>query len=126
MRFLERTGLAVAGIVSVLAVGLSMVSPAAGQVPDRGDLIVSGSASPNPGAAGGQVTYAVNVWNNSTVTATGVLVTIQIPQAAPAPEFVKCSVSGGAKGQTCTESGGVVTTTYPKIKAHVTAKVSVT
>ena len=126
MRFFERTGLAVAGIVSVLAVGLSMVSPAVGQVPDRGDLIVSGSASPNPGAAGGQVLYAVNVWNNSTVTATGVLVTIQIPQGAPAPEFVKCTASSGAKGQICTESGGVVTTTFPKIKAHVTAKVSLT
>ena len=129
MRFLEQTGLAVAGIVSVLAVGLSMVSPAVGQVPpERGDLIVTGSASPNPGAAGGQVLYAVNVWNNSTVTATGVLVTIQIPQDSPAPEFVKCSVSlsGGARGQACTESGGVITTTYPKIKAHLTGKVSVT
>lgn len=110
----------------MLAVGLSMVSPAAGLPPDRGNLIVSGSASPNPGAAGGQVTYAVSIKNDSTVTATGVLVTIQMPQDSPAPEFVKCSVSGGAKGQTCTESGGVVTTTYPTIKAHVTAKVSVT
>jgi uncharacterized repeat protein (TIGR01451 family) len=125
MRFLEQTGLAVAGIVSVLAVSLLMMSPAAALV-DRGDLVVSGSASPNPGAAGGQVTYAVNVWNNSTVTATGVLVTIAMPQDSPAPEFVKCSVSGGAKGQVCTESGGVVTTTYPIIKAHITAKVSVT
>ena len=126
MRFLEQTALAMAGIASVLAVSLSMMSPAAALVPDRGDLVVTGSASPNPGAGGGQVTYAVNVWNNSTVTATGVLVTIQMPQESPAPEFVKCSVSGGAKGQTCTESGGVVTTTYPTLKAHVTAKVSVT
>ena len=125
MRFLEKMGLAVAGMASVLAVSLSMMSPAAALV-DRGNLIVSGSASPNPGAAGGQVTYAVTIKNDSTVTATGVLVTIQMPQDSPAPEFVKCSVSGGAKGQVCTESGGVVTTTYPTIKAHITAKVSVT
>jgi uncharacterized repeat protein (TIGR01451 family) len=127
MRFLEQTGLAVAGIISVLAVGLSMVSPAAGQVPDRGDLVITGSASPNPGAAGGQVAYLVNIKNTSTVTATGVLVTIRIPQDFPAPEFVKCSASGGAPGQPCTESGGVVTTTFPTIKAHIKkAKVSVT
>ena len=124
MTFLEQTGLAVAGMVSVLALSLSMVSPAAGQV--RGDLIVTGSASPHPGAGGSPVSLAVNIKNNSTVTATGVLVTIRIPQASPAPEFVKCSVSGGVSGQPCTHSGGVVTTTYPTIKAHVAVKVSVT
>lgn len=127
MRFLEQTGLALAGIVSVLAVGLSMVSPAAGQVPDRGDLVITGSASPNPGAGGGQVVYIVNIKNASTVTATGVLVTIRIPQDTPAPEFVKCAVSGGAAGQPCTESGGVVTTTFAIMKAHIKKyKVSVT
>ena len=124
MTFLEQTGLAVAGMVSVLALSLSMVSPAAGQV--RGDLIVTGSASPHPGAGGSPVSLAVNIKNNSTVTATGVLVTIRIPQASPAPEFVKCSVSGGVSGQPCTHSGGVVTTMYPTIKAHVAVKVSVT
>jgi uncharacterized repeat protein (TIGR01451 family) len=126
MRVLEQMGLAVAGIISVLAVGLSMVSPAAALPLDRGNLIVGGTASPNPGAGGGQVTYGVTIKNDSTVTATGVVITILIPQDSPAPEFVKCAVSGGAKGQTCTESGGTVTTTYPTIKAHVTAKVSVT
>jgi uncharacterized repeat protein (TIGR01451 family) len=127
MRVLEQMSLAVAGIVSVLAVGLSMVSPAAGQLVDRGDLIVTGSASPNPGAAGGQVAYLVNIKNNSTVTATGVLVTIQIPQDFPAPEFVKCAVSSGGPGQLCAQSGGVVTTTFPIMKAHLKKyKVSVT
>ena len=52
MRFLEQTALAMAGIASVLAVSLSMMSPAAALVPDRGDLVVTGSASPNPGAGG--------------------------------------------------------------------------
>ena len=50
MRFLEQMGLGVASMVSVLAVGLWIVSPAAALLPpDRGNLIVSGSASPNPG-----------------------------------------------------------------------------
>ena len=124
MRFLQQRSLALAGIVSVLVASLSMVSPAAGQI--RGDLIIIGSASPNPVAGGSNTTYAVSVKNDSTVTATGVLVTIRIPQASPAPEFVKCAVSGGASGQVCAQSGGVVTTTYPVIKAHATVKVSVT
>ena len=90
----------------------------------QGDLVITGAATPNPAAGGGQVTYAVNVANDSTVTTTVVLVTIQLPQRNLAPALVKRSA--GVKGQVCSQSGGTIATTYKTVKAHTTVKVSVT
>ncbi len=117
----------VAALIVALIVAMAAAlaaAPARAQSMDRGDLIVSGSATPNPAAGGGPVTYAVNVANESTVTATGVVVTIRLPQGNPRPVFVKCST--GVKGQPCTESDGTVTTTYKVVRAHTTVKVSLT
>ena len=125
MKLFEHRGVAGPGIVALLVASLWIAASAEAQ-PVRGDLVITGSASPNPGAGGGLVAYQVNVKNDSTVTATGVLVTVRIPQAAPAPVFVKCGLTGGAKGQLCTQAAGVVTTTFPTIKAHTTVKVSMT
>src|SRR5207249_11586289 len=107
-------------VASVLTAWAAL--PAAAQVV-RGNLVVTGSASPNPAAAGGQVVFAVNVKNDGTFSATGVLVTIQLPDG---PTFVKCATS--VKGQLCStpDAAGVLTTTFATIKAHATVKVSVT
>src|SRR5262245_31126544 len=93
--------------------------PASAQI-DRGDLVVTGSVSPNPVASGGQATYAFNIKDDSVFSATGVLVTIQLPNG---PTLVKCSTS--VSRQVCNVDGNTITTTFALIRAHATVKVSV-
>jgi uncharacterized repeat protein (TIGR01451 family) len=111
--------IATAGLVAALALGLA-AAPIHAQTAVRGNLVVTGSPSPNPVSAGGEVTYSVNVKNDSNVTATGVLVTIQLPAG---PSLVKCTPS--VKKQPCTLASGVLSTTFPKILAHKVVKISV-
>ncbi len=67
----------------------------AADVPLKGlALILTGSASPNPVPAGGQVTYVINVANPGTVAASNVTLSDQLPGASLA-SFVSASVSQG-------------------------------
>ena len=69
---------------------MSLALPARAQVPDRGNLVITGSASPNPAASGGQVTYTATISNDSTVTALGVKVGLTLPTG---PDFIRCTPS---------------------------------
>src|SRR5262245_18663988 len=123
MRLIWRAPASVAGPLGMLLLfGLSTIvtSAAAATTPVRGNLVVTGTASPSPGASNGTVTYAVSVKNDGTLTARGVTVTVQYPAQT---SFVKCTPS--VSGQVCTAADGVVTTTFATVKAHAIAKVSV-
>ncbi len=120
MVVISRRRMARVGLLAALTVIFATTLSAWAQIPDRGNLVVTGSASPNPAAAGGQVTYTVNVKDDSTRTALGVLVTMQIPAGLG---FVKCTPS--VKNQPCTLSNNALTTTFATIKAHSTVKVTV-
>ncbi len=109
-----------AGLLAVLTLTFGTTLTTSAEVPPRGDLVVSGSASPNPAAAGIPVTYTVNIKNDSTVTALGVLVTMLLPAG---PAFVKCTPS--IKNQVCSQANGVLTTTFATVKAHSIVKVSI-
>jgi len=111
-----------AWVLSALGALLSMggwAAPASAQI-DRGNLVVTGSVSPNPVASGGQATYAFSIKDDSVFSATGVIVTITLPDG---PTFVKCSTS--VSRQVCNVAGNTITTTFALIRAHATAKVSI-
>jgi uncharacterized repeat protein (TIGR01451 family) len=117
MTFLRRSSAAAAGFVLMLALACGT---ATAQV-DRGDLVLTGGRTPEPAGGGGQVTYTINVKNDSTVTATGVAVTMGLPNGA---QLVSCT-TGNPPGQPCQEAPvGIVTATFATIKAHKAAKVT--
>jgi uncharacterized repeat protein (TIGR01451 family) len=119
MTITQRAGGAVAGgLAAVLMLLLGTTPHASAQtVPPRGNLVVTGSASPSPGSSSAIVTYSASIKNDGTFTATGVTVTILMP---PNTQFVKCSPS--VSGQVCQQAGGVVTTTFASVKAHAIAR----
>ena len=122
MTITQRAGGAVAGsLAAVLMLLLGTTPHASAQtVPPRGNLVVTGSASPSPGSSSAVVTYTASIKNDGTFTATGVTVTILMP---PNTQFVKCSPS--VSDQVCQQAGGVVTTTFASVKAHAIVKVGV-
>jgi len=101
----------------ITAVALAWVPAPASAL--RGDLVVTGSTSPSIAPSGGQVTYSVNITNDSTVTALGVVVTITLPAG---PDLVRCTPSVRVP---CTLSAGVLTVTLPTFLAHTTVNVRV-
>src|SRR5215468_4486280 len=112
MTLLPRAGFLLAGLAA-LGFGFSDARTASAQVVDRGNLVATGSPSADPVGVGGEVIYTVNVKNDSTVTALGVLVTMDLPDGST---LIKCTPS--VRGQPCVESGGIATTTFAVIKAH--------
>jgi len=103
-----------------LCAGLSMALPAGAQEVDRGNIVLTSIQTPDPGPSGGLISYAITVKNDSTVTAKGVAVTMQLPAGS---EFSRCTTS--AKGTPCENpSPGLVTTTLTKIGAHATGKLT--
>jgi uncharacterized repeat protein (TIGR01451 family) len=122
MTITQRAGGAVAGgLAAVLMLLLGTTPQASAQtVPPRGNLVVTGSASPSPGSSSAVVTYTASIKNDGTFTATGVTVTILMP---PNTQFVKCSPS--VSDQVCQQAGSVVTTTFASVKAHAIVKVGV-
>jgi uncharacterized repeat protein (TIGR01451 family) len=105
-----------AGLVALLTLACWAISPWSAEAL-RGDLIVTGSAAPEPAGTGSQVTYTVNIKNDSTVTATGVLVTMDLPDGA---QFLRCTPTG----LLCNQSAGIVTTTFATLGAHTTVRVN--
>lgn len=121
MRSIWRAPVSLTGRLAMLLVLGFTVTPAlAATTPVRGNLVVTGTASPSPGASNGTVTYAVSVKNDGSLGARGVTVTVQYPSQTA---FVKCTPS--VSGQVCTAADGVVTTTFATVKAHAVVKVSV-
>src|SRR5262245_25756680 len=112
--------------LAIFAIGFVAVFGAAAsvgaQVVDRGNMVLSASTTPDPGPSGGVISYAISIKNDSTVTAKGVSVTVQLPAGS---QFVKCASS--AKGFLCdSASPTAVTAILPKISAHATGKFTVT
>src|SRR5262245_2336492 len=104
------------GLVALLALVCWTFEPARAQAPpppDRGNLVVTSPAQTVSSAS--PVTYSISVKNDSTVTVTGMSVTMNLPGGV---QFVNCTRL--PTGQLCQASAGVITTTYPTIAAHAT------
>ena len=86
--------------------------------PPRGTLVVTISDTPDPAPMLGQVTYAIEVKNDSTTGASNVLVTIPLP---PNTEMVKCATT---PKKPCSLAAGTVTATLGSVAAHATIKIS--
>ncbi len=82
------------------------------------DLAITKSDSPDPVLAGSNVTYTLNVVNKGQVTATGVVVTDDLPSEVA---FVSATASQGA----CTRSGATVTCTIGSLAKDASATVSI-
>jgi uncharacterized repeat protein (TIGR01451 family) len=93
------------------------------------NLVITQSATPNPVADGGTISYTVTVTNNGPATATGVNYSEVIPSSAPVYATFGSTAMGCASGWTCTHpatgatgtingsiaslaSGGTATFTY--------------
>ncbi len=81
------------------------------------DLSLTQNDSVDPSLAGSQLTYTIQVRNNSSALATGVLVTDSMPAGA---SFVSASSTKG----TCTRSGGIVTCRIPSLTAAASATIT--
>jgi uncharacterized repeat protein (TIGR01451 family) len=84
----------------------------------RGILVVTIGDTPDPAPMLGQVTYAIEVKNDSTTAASNVLVTIPLPQDT---EMVKCVTT---PKKPCSLATGTVTATLGSVAAHATIKIS--
>ena len=116
-----------------LAVGLALVGstgvPAAAQEP-RPNLVVTVSGDPKTTAASlGTVIYTILVKNDGTIRALNVVVTIPMPAGTT---FSKCTMTSGlvagSASTACTPgpAAGTVTIVYPKIKAHLEPRITLT
>jgi uncharacterized repeat protein (TIGR01451 family) len=81
------------------------------------DLALTQNDSVDPSLAGSQLTYTIQVGNNSSGLATGVLVTDTMPAGA---SFVSASSTKGS----CTRSGGIVTCRIPSLTAAASATIT--
>jgi uncharacterized repeat protein (TIGR01451 family) len=81
------------------------------------DLSLTQSDSVDPSQAGKQLTYTIQVRNNSSAMATGVLVTDTMPTGA---SFVSASSTRGS----CTRSGSTVTCRTPSLAANASATIT--
>jgi uncharacterized repeat protein (TIGR01451 family) len=80
------------------------------------DLSLTQSDSLDPSPAGGQLTYTIQVNNNSPAMATGVVVTDTMPTGVP---FVSVTSTQAS----CTRSGDTVTCRIPSLAAGATATI---
>ncbi len=80
------------------------------------DLSLTQNDSVDPSLAGKQLTYTIQVRNNSSALATGVLVTDTMPAGVP---FVSVSSTKG----TCTRSGNILTCRIPSLAANASATI---
>src|SRR5262245_19648788 len=88
MRSLRRGRIVPISLVT-LAVGTFCTGiPLGAQTVHRGNLVVNVSATPEPAGGGSQVSYTVNVKDDSIHTATGVTVTMDLPDGA---QFLRCT-----------------------------------
>ncbi len=82
----DRNGTAAGAYVSATATDPSgNTSEFSADVPAQPEinLNVSASATPNPVASGGQLTYTISVTNSGTLAATGVMLSDQLPSKSP-------------------------------------------
>src|SRR6185369_17775673 len=98
--------------------------PVSAATPPQGDLVVTGNPAPEPALSGSQVTYTITVKNNSKMLATGVTVTMPKPAGTLLVTCTFIPAPTAPLVQTCTESAGIVTTTYPKIASQHTGKIT--
>ncbi len=81
------------------------------------DLSLTQNDSTDPSLAGKQLTYTIQVRNNSSAMATGVVVTDSMPNGVP---FVSVSSTKG----NCTRSGNTVTCRIPSLAAAASATIT--
>jgi uncharacterized repeat protein (TIGR01451 family) len=81
------------------------------------DLSLTQNDSADPSPAGKQLTYTIQVRNNSSAKATGVVVTDTMPSGVP---FVSVSSTKG----NCTRSGNIVTCRIPSLAAAASASIT--
>jgi uncharacterized repeat protein (TIGR01451 family) len=81
------------------------------------DLSLTQNDSADPSQAGKQLTYTIQVGNNSSAMATGVLVTDTMPTGA---SFVSVSSTKG----NCARSGNIVTCRIPSLAANAAATIT--
>ena len=82
------------------------------------DLSLAQNDSADPSPAGKQLSYIIQVKNNSPAIATGVLVTDILPSGVP---FVFASSTKGR----CTRSGGILTCRIPSLAANASATITI-
>ncbi len=83
------------------------------------DLLIAVIASPNPVAAGSNVTYTINVTNNGLIAATSFTVLDNLPSSVT---FVSCSAAGGG---VCGGSGNNRTVTFNSLAVGATASATI-
>jgi uncharacterized repeat protein (TIGR01451 family) len=81
------------------------------------DLLLTQNDSVDPSLAGKQLTYTIQVRNNSSSMATGVVVTDSMPSGVP---FVSASSTKGS----CTRSGNILTCRIPSLAAAASATIT--
>jgi len=81
-------------------------------------LTLAMSATPNPVASGGTVTYNLTVQNSGSGSAQGVVVSDTLPSGLT---FVSCTASAGS----CTHSGNAVTASLGALAANSSATVTI-
>ena len=81
------------------------------------DLSLAQNDSVDPSPAGKQLTYTIQVRNNSSAMATGVVVTDTMPNGVP---FVSASSTKGS----CTRSGNILTCRIPSLAAAASATIT--
>jgi uncharacterized repeat protein (TIGR01451 family) len=105
------------GSVALVAIVLAAVgSGGAGADPGDADLRLTKSDSPDPVVAGINLTYTIRVENPSTLPATNVVVTDNLPSGV---DFVS------ATGGNCQRAGGTVTCDLGQVNAATTATVTI-
>jgi len=105
------------GILTILMLAGAMAAPAHAQtcVDPRGNLVITGTPSPQPAGSASQVTYSITITNTfgancNGVTATGVAVTMTLPGGA---QFASCTTNPA--GQSCVPAAGIVIATFETI-----------
>jgi uncharacterized repeat protein (TIGR01451 family) len=86
--------------------------------PTPTDLSISATDSPDPIATNGQLTYTIQVTNNASTEATGLVVTDMLPANVT---FVSATSASG----TCTTFGNSVNCTLPSLSAGSSATITI-
>jgi uncharacterized repeat protein (TIGR01451 family) len=108
-----------AALAGVLALALISWPGGASAVPGPTDLALTKSDSPDPVAEGSRLTYTIQVKNQGTGDATGVVVTD--PLSASEVDFVSATATSG----TCEHKANTVTCTLGTVNAGTTATVTI-
>src|SRR5438270_886072 len=107
---------------------LAMASGSAfAQIPSA-DMAITKTDSPDPVAAGSNVTYTILITNNGPATAQNVVLNDVLPTG---PTFVSAQFTGGSLQGTCTQptmgqTGGTFNCTYPALTSGQNSQYNIT